>query len=384
MSQEYFRVRAYIDEAALRHNIRVIKEKIGPEVAWIGVVKSNAYGHGVENVVPILEEEGARFLAVACLDEALKLRSLGWQYPILILGYTDESEYREALKADVRLTIYRTDQALALNQAAETMGKQAPIHVKIETGMARIGFACTKEAAKKIAEIARLPYIQAEGLFTHFARADEVNKEQAEMQLSRFTSMVNYLEEEGCRIPLHHTANSAAIMEYPASHREYSYMGSKAMARAGIMLYGLYPSGEMSREDTELKPVLSLISHVIHVKEVPAGTPIGYGGTYVTEAPSRIATIPVGYGDGYPRRASNRGHVLIGGKVAPIRGRVCMDQMMVDVTEIPDVKPGDKVELIGPGLGADQLAEWADTISYEIVCQLTGRVPRVLQPSKQK
>ena len=380
-ASEYFRVRAYIDEKALRHNIRIVREKIGPQVLLAGVVKADAYGHGVQYVAPILEQEGADYFAVATIEEAVELRELGITHPILILGYTDPAQYTEALEHQIHITIYEEWQARTLSEAAVKQRKKGLAHIKLETGMQRIGFACSEESVQKIKNIMRLPQLSIDGIYTHFARADEADKSQARQQQSCYDTFLDCLEKEGVWIPLHHTANSAAIMEYRAAYETADLEKqpvSKKMARAGVMLYGLYPSAEMDICETSLKPVLSLISHVVHLKDVQTGTAIGYGGAYVTTRPSRIATIPVGYGDGYPRRLSNIGYVMIRGKKAPITGRVCMDQFMVDVTDIPQVQLGDEVTLIGEGVPAMRLAELTDTIHYELVCQLTKRVPRVL------
>lgn len=380
-ASEYFRVRAYIDEKALRHNMRIVREKIGSQVLLAGVVKADAYGHGVRLVAPILEQEGADYFAVATLEEAIELRELGITHPILILGYTDPEQYADALQHQIHITIYEQQQAKTFSEAAVRQRQQGLAHIKLETGMQRIGFECSEESLQKIKDIMKLPQLSIDGIYTHFARADEADKAQVKQQQDRYDTFLARLEKENIRIPLHHTANSAAIMEYPAAYQtdEAKKQGTnEKMARAGVMLYGLYPSEEMDISRTSLKPVLSLISHVVHLKEVPAGVPIGYGGTYITTRPSRIATIPVGYGDGYPRRLSNIGYVMIQGKKAPITGRVCMDQFMVDVTDIPQAQLGDEVTLIGEGVSAMHLAELTDTIHYELVCQLTKRVPRVL------
>lgn len=378
---EYFRVRAYIKEEALRHNIRVARDKIGPEVLLAGVVKADAYGHGAKEVARILEEEGADYLAVAIIEEGIKLRRQGIRLPILVLGYTDPSEYPAAIENQIHVTIYTKEQAEQLSNTAQRLQHTGLVHIKLETGMGRIGFASTPESAENIRQITQLPGLQVDGIFTHFARADEADKSMAKEQQKRYDAFLKQLEETGVQIPIHHIANSAAIMEYPQAHRshekllEYPY---QKMARAGIMLYGLYPSEEMDRKKTDLWPVLSLVSHIVHLKVVEKGTPIGYGGSYVAPSTRTIATIPVGYGDGYPRRLSNQGYVMIRGCKAPITGRICMDQFMVDVTDIEGVHLGDEAILIGPGVEAGVLAELTDTIHYELTCQLTERVPRVL------
>ncbi len=378
-NQEYFRVRAYIDEEALRHNIRTARQKIGADVLLLGTVKANGYGHGALTVAKILAEEGADYLSTAIIEEAVALRKAGIQLPILVLGYTDPSQYAQALRHQIHLTIFSESQAQALSKLAAAGGKTGLVHLKLDTGMGRIGFACCESSVDAIERISRLPGLSLEGIFTHFARADEIDKSEAGRQQQRYDDMLERLEKRGIKIPIHHTANSAAIMEYPAAHRLHTEKNSavKWMVRAGIMLYGLYPSQEMDQEQTRLKPVMSLVSHVVHLKEVDDGAPIGYGGTYVAQGCRRIATIPVGYADGYPRRLSGIGYVKIRNQRAPIAGRICMDQFMVDVTDIPGVSLGDEVVLIGEGVTAEEIADLTGTIHYELTCQLTDRVPRV-------
>ena len=383
--QEYFRVRAYIDEEALRHNIRVARQKIGPEVLLLGTVKANGYGHGALRTAQILQEEGADYISTAIIEEAVRLRQAGITLPILVLGYTDPSQYELALQNRIHLTIFSEAQAQSLSEKAAAGGNTGLVHLKLDTGMGRIGFGCCDASVDAIERIWQLPALSVDGIFTHFARADETDKSQAELQQQRYDDMMERLEARGICIPIQHTANSAAIMEYPAAHRQHiEKKNVRRMVRAGIMLYGLYPSEEMDREQTQLKPVLSLISHVVHIKEVEDGTPIGYGGTYVASGRRRIATVPVGYADGYPRRLSGIGYVRIRNQKAPIAGRICMDQFMVDVTEIPEVALGDEVVLIGEGVTADEIAALTGTIHYELTCQLTERVPRVNVPESGK
>ena len=379
MEEEYYRVRAYIDEGALRHNIRLIRSLIGEDVWMLGVVKSNAYGHGAANVAPILEEEGADYLAVAIVEEGEELRRMGCRLPILVLGYTDPSQYDRLLDNDLTATLFHEEDARLLSERALARGKKAKIHIKVETGMGRIGLPCTPEGVAEAVRIARLPGLEAEGAFTHFARSDERDKGPTACQLERYEAFLRQMEEAGVTIPLHHAANSAAIMEYPPARSYGAKKDYQWMVRAGIMLYGLYPSHEVDREALDLWPVLSLKSHVIHIKEVEDGTPIGYGGTYRAQGRRRIATVPVGYGDGYPRRFSAQGYVMINGCRAPLAGRVCMDQIRVDITGIEGVKRGCPVTLIGDGISAETIADSIGTIHYEILCQLSERVPKILQ-----
>ncbi len=377
--QEYFRVRAYIDEDALRHNIREVRRKIGPDVMLLGTVKANGYGHGALQTARILLEEGADYLSTAIIEEAVELRNAGIQAPILVLGYTDPSQYELALQQGIHVTIFSEEQAQILSKKAAAGEKAGLVHLKLDTGMGRIGFDVSEDSVDAIERIMKLPGLAVEGIFTHFARADEIDKKEVMRQQQRYDDMLGKLSERGIHIPIHHTANSAAIMEYPAAHRLHTAQnkGIRWMVRAGIMLYGLYPSEEMDRQQTNLKPVMSLLSHVVHLKEIEDGTPIGYGGAYVANGRRRIATIPVGYADGYPRRLSGIGYVKIRNQRVPIAGRICMDQFMVDVTDIPEVAIGDEVVLMGEDITADEIALLTETIHYELICQLTDRIPRV-------
>ncbi len=379
MEEKYYRVTAYISEKALRHNIRLIREKVGRDIWIMGVVKSNAYGHGVKNVVPILDEEGVDYFAVAIIEEGIELRELGTTRPILLLGYTDPSQYGRLLEYDLTATIFHEEDARLLSELALQRGKKARVHLKVETGMGRIGIPATETGVEEATRIAYMPGLEVEGAFTHYARSDEKDKSAVAAQYEKYMWFVDSLEERGIVFPIHHTANSAAIMECPkVSGPIASDQPHRRMVRAGIMLYGLYPSHEIEREGMDLWPVLSLRSHIIHIKEVEDGTPIGYGGTYIAKGKRKIATVPVGYGDGYPRRLSNQGWMVIDGQRAPIAGRVCMDQTMVDITEIENAYRGMPVTLIGDEFTAEEMADMIDTIHYEVVCQLSERVPKIL------
>ncbi len=369
----YYRVRAEIRLDALRTNIRNIRSKIGNETLLMAVIKSNAYGHGIEHVIPVMEEEKVDQYAVASVGEGVLVRKLT-NSPVLVLGYTDPDDYPEALSSHIDLTIFSLEQAQMLSEVCEKTGQTARIHIKIETGMERIGFEPGIVTAEFIRKISLLPGIEIAGFFSHFARSDEKDKIAARSQLQKMTSFLELVEKRGVKIPLMHIANSAGIMEFPESYKNLPY---PVMVRAGIMLYGLYPSEEMDKEAFELDPVMQLKSHIVYLKWVEKGTPIGYGGSYVTDRRMHIATIPIGYGDGYPRHLSNCGEVLIRGMKAPIRGRVCMDQLMVDVTVIPGVRLRDEVLLFGKDLLLEDVAAKAGTIHYEIICQLTDRVERI-------
>ena len=381
----YQRVWAEIDLGALVKNVRVIREKIGPDVRVMAVIKANAYGHSVEIIVPKLLQLGVDAFAVACPEEGVAVRKIireqrpedpDEKYMILVLGYTDEEEYGKALEYGIDLNIYDAVQGEKLSQNAARCGKIANVHIKLETGMNRVGFACSDESAASICHLAGLPGLKMRGVFTHFARCDEVSKENAEQQQIKFENMICKLKGMGVEFEVRHSANSASIIEYPRAFESKDPSKTEFIARAGIMLYGLYPSDEMDREETRLYPVMSVKTHVVHLKEIGPGEAVGYGGTYVTDKVRKVATVPIGYGDGYPRHLSNQGWMLVHGKIAPILGRVCMDQTMIDVTDIPETKLMDEVTVFGEGLLLEELAKVSGTIHYEILCQLTDRIIR--------
>ena len=371
--QHYDRVSAEINQSALAANIRNIRSKIGDKTRLMAVVKSNAYGHGIEHVIPCLCREGADAFAVASVGEGILVRALT-DKPILVLGYTDPLEYADALKNRIDLTIFGLEQALILSDIAQKEQLEAGVHIKVETGMERIGFEPNLVSCEMIRQISHLPGVSIHGFFTHFARSDEKDNSHAKAQMDRMMNFLAMVEKRGVPIPLVHMANSAAIMEFEESYESLPY---PVMVRAGIMLYGLYPSEEMDRSAFELHPVMTVKSHVVHLKWVEEGTPVGYGGTFVAPKKMKIATIPIGYGDGYPRHLSGKGEVVIRGQRAPITGRVCMDQLMVDVTDIEGVRIRDEVTVFGEDPSLDELAEKAGTIHYEIICQLTDRVRRI-------
>lgn len=368
-----FRYCANINLDALEHNIAEIRRLIGSDRKLCCVIKANAYGHGAVALAEFLEKQGVDYFAVACMDEALELRHCGIASPLLILGETWKDQYEDAVRENVTLTIFSYEDAKVLSETACASGRTAKIHIKLDTGMSRIGLNVSEASADTIAQISKLPGIELEGLFTHFACADMDGRRQTEIQISRYRQMEQWLEDRGVMIPVKHCANSAGIMEYKDVHMD--------MVRAGIIIYGLYPSDEISHETIDLEPVMSLKSHVTFVKTIPKGTPVSYGGTFVAEKDMRIATIPVGYADGYFRSLSNKGRVLIRGEYAPICGRVCMDQFMVDVTDISGVMPGDEVTLVGADgdryLSVEAVSEPAGSFNYEFVCEVSRRVPRV-------
>lgn len=355
---KYQRVYAGIDLGAIRHNLRTIKDRVGKKL--LVVIKANAYGHGAKRVAEATRDI-ADYFAVATIEEAIQLREDNIKNPILILGYVSPEYFSDLVKYDIEQTVFDYESAVLLAQAG---GKA---HIAIDTGMGRIGFPPTDESCEVIKRIASLDGIKLEGIFTHFATADEKDKTFAKKQFELFSDFLKKLEDNGVVIPTKHVANSAAIIDLPSF--------SLDMVRSGIITYGLKPSEDVG--DIDIIPALKLKTHVVNVKTVPAGTPISYGRTYVTESERVIATIPVGYADGYPRALSNKGRVVINGKYAPITGRVCMDQFMVDVTDIPFVKIGDEVRLIDEMITADEIARIEGTINYETLCKISDRVPRI-------
>lgn len=372
--KKYSRVMARIDLDAIAYNMEQMHRNIDAKTKMIGVVKTDGYGHGAIPVARMLEAyEYVWGFATATLDEAVLLRKSGIRKPILVLGCVFPDQFEEMLEHEIRMTVYQEEQMQELSDLAVQLDRQAYFHVKLETGMSRLGFAPTDDSVEAIRRIIDLPHMKAEGIFTHFAKADEADKTYTRQQLTIFHEMTSKLKERGVTFPYEHCSNSAGIIDVREANCD--------LVRAGIAIYGLYPSQEVSKKAVELKPALSLISHVEYVKTISAGTSVSYGGTFVAEKEMQIATIPVGYGDGYPRSLSNKAYVLIHGKKAPIIGRVCMDQFMVDVTGIDNVKFGDQAVLIGTDgeetITVDQLSELADRFNYEFVCDLGKRIPRV-------
>lgn len=369
----YLRCYAEISLEAIGHNIREVKKRLPEGVKLLGVVKANAYGHGAVPVASYLENQ-VDYFATATIEEAVELRENGISAPILILGYVSPSQYGDLVEYDITQTIDSYAQALALEKEAARQNRKAKAHLAVDTGMTRIGFQVTEHDADEAAKIADLPHIELEGMFTHFSCADQEDKTYCSMQMEKYDKMTALLAERGVTIPLRHICNSAGIMEFDDHRFE--------MVRSGIITYGIYPSEEVKKERLDLIPALSWKSHVIHVKEVGPGIGVSYGATYVTEKPmTRIATVSAGYADGYPRALSNQGCVLIHGKKAPIIGRICMDQMMVDVTDIPDVQMEDVVTLVGTDgdetITIEEIANPAARFDYEMLCDISSRVTRV-------
>ena len=368
-------LRCYVEMSleAIGENIREVKKRLPEGVKLLGVVKANAYGHGAVPVASYLENQ-VDYFATATIEEAVELRENGISAPILILGYVSPSQYGDLVEYDITQTIDSYAQALALEKEAARQNRKAKAHLAVDTGMTRIGFQVTEHDADEAAKIADLPHIELEGMFTHFSCADQEDKTYCSMQMEKYDKMTALLAERGVTIPLRHICNSAGIMEFDDHRFE--------MVRSGIITYGIYPSEEVKKERLDLIPALSWKSHVIHVKEVGPGIGVSYGATYVTEKPmTRIATVSAGYADGYPRALSNQGCVLIHGKKAPIIGRICMDQMMVDVTDIPDVQVEDVVTLVGTDgdetITIEEIANPAARFDYEMLCDISSRVTRV-------
>lgn len=366
---EYANSFVNIDLNAILGNLRAVRSRAGAKV--MAVVKADAYGHGAVPVAKCLEEE-SDFFGVSSVAEALELRRAQIQKPILILGHTPRETYPAVVENEIRVGIFSYEDAQALSQEATRQEKDACIHFVLDTGMSRIGFQPTAESADICKRIAQLPGIVAEGLFSHFATADEACQEKTEAQAERFEDFDKMLKQRGIEIPLRHLDNSAGLMNY-GSHYE--------MVRAGIVLYGLYPSDEVDPGLLQLTPAMSWHTKVSHVKTLEPGREIGYGGTFHVDKPMTVATVPVGYADGYRRSLSGKFYVLIGGEKAPILGRICMDQLMVDVTHISEVQPGDAVVLMGSQgnrhISAEELAQAASSFNYEQVCDVGRRATRV-------
>ena len=367
------RAYAAIDLDALHYNLKSISESLCPNTKICAVIKADAYGHGIHEMGKELQESAyVSYFATATIDEANALRAIGVTKPILILGACFESRIKETVEKEYRTHIYNYQLAKALSDEAVAQGKNAYIHIGIDTGMNRLGFLVSDNTVDEIEAVLKLPNLVLEGMFTHLAKADVGDQKFTIEQIERYNGIVKQLEDKGVVIPIHHCANSAGTMDLKLTHMD--------MVRTGIIMYGIRPS-DCVGQDFDLKSVLSLKSTIIHLKTVKKGERVSYGGTYILPEDQVIATIPIGYGDGYPRSLSNKGYVLINGKKAPIRGKICMDLMMVDVTGIPNVKEGTEVVLMGRSgkevLTAEELGELSGRFAYEFVCDLGKRIPRV-------
>lgn len=354
----------------LEYNINQIKSKVSENVKLCGIVKANAYGHGVEEIALNLIEQGFDYLAVAFIDEAVELRLCGIDHPILILGNTPKDTAEQVVEYNITASVYNIETAKMLSAEAVKQNKTAKIHIKIDTGMSRIGFVPTEQSIAEIISVSKLPNIYIEGIFTHFANSDADDETMTLKQFDKFMNVVSVLEKQGLVIPVKHCCNSAAIIKYPEMHLD--------MVRAGIILYGMYPSD--IEYDIDLKPLMNFKTSVINVKTMHPGETISYGATYTVEKPMKVATIAVGYADGYSRLLSNCGRVLVNGQFANILGRICMDQCMIDVTNVHNISIGDEVILFGAdeneNLPIEELAVKLGTINYELPCVINNRVPR--------
>ena len=370
----YSRTYVTVDLDAIAYNFESMRKNIREGTQMIAVIKADAYGHGAVTVGRFLETFPYIWgFATATAEEALELRDAGIQKPILVLGYVFEDHYEELIDREVRMPVFDLETAEKIADYAEQLHKKAKIHIALDTGMNRIGFKDTQKSAAVICKISQMESLQIEGMFTHFARADETDKIYADRQFRRYMDFHRQLQDWGVSIPVCHCSNSAGIIDMPYANLD--------VVRAGITIYGIYPSNEVQKEKVPLKPVMSWKSGVAFVKEVEAGEQISYGGTFVTPKKMKIATIPTGYADGYPRMLSGKASVLIHGKRAQILGRVCMDQFMADVTDIPDVSRGDEVTLLGRDqeeeITVEELSDLCGRFPYEFVCCVSKRVPRV-------
>lgn len=372
--KKFERVKAVVSLDAIAHNFAEMKKNIAEGTQIVAVIKADGYGHGAEAIARLIEDYDYIWgFAVATPEEALQLRTFGVKKPILILGIVFEEYYTEMIAKEIRLTVCTYEMAQELSEEAKRQGRNVHIHIGLDTGMSRIGFADRQESVAQIKKIKELPNVEIEGMFTHFARADETDRSPAMDQLKRYLNFAKLLEDAGVQIPMKHCSNSAGIIRIPEANLN--------AVRAGITIYGMYPSNEVERDNLKLIPAMELKSHIAYVKTLEPGAAISYGGTFTVKKEMRVATIPVGYADGYPRSLSNKGWVLIHGKKAPILGRVCMDQFMVDVTDIDNVCVGDRVTLFGKDgdscITIEEISAMAHSFNYEFVCDIGKRIPRV-------
>ncbi|MHB8962483.1 MAG: alanine racemase [Saccharofermentanales bacterium] len=365
---------AQVNLDSIAHNVKILRKIVQKNTEIMGVVKADAYGHGTKQVVPVLLENGVTRLAVSMLDEAIELRKNGVEVPVLILGFTDPRRAAEIIEHNVTQTVYSMDLARSLSQAGVQAGRDVRIHIKVDTGMGRVGFLSGFEAVKQISEIGKLKNIVIEGLYTHFSSADEADPDYTMQQFEKFMSICNELGRLGIQIPIKHVCNSAATIRYPFMHLD--------MVRTGILLYGMSPSPDVDAAALGFRTAMTLKANIVLIKRTEAGQPISYGRTFTTSRESVIATIPIGYADGYSRTLSNKAEVLINGKRYPVVGTVCMDTCMADITDSDTaVKTGDEVVLFGnsggESIGIDEIASMMGTINYEVTCLIGKRVPRV-------
>ncbi|MDY0236056.1 MAG: alanine racemase [Gudongella sp.] len=357
----------------LAHNFREIERIVKKDTVVMPVIKANAYGHGSVELAKLYKDIGAKRFAVSLLNEAIELRKAGIKEPILILNYTPNSQMVNVVEHDLIQSIYRFEDAVVLSEKAKEMGKNVKIHLKIDTGMGRLGFLPEDDSIEDILKIIELKNIEVEGIFTHFAKADEVDKTFTEIQYKRFQWVIEELDKKGVNILIKHVSNSAAIIDIP----EYNL----DIVRPGIILYGYYPSDEVIKERIDLKPAMTLKAVISNIKIVPKETGISYGHLFTTEKESKIATVPIGYADGYTRILTGKAEAYVGDRIVPIAGKICMDQLMLDITGLDDIKIGDEVVFFGVGNSdypqVDEVATKLGTVNYEIICMMGRRLPRV-------
>ena len=379
-----FLTTAVVDLGAIRTNLRALREVTNPEARVMAVVKANAYGHGGIHVSKTALSSGADWLGVAHIEEGRRLRDAGISAPILVFGYIPDQDLSDLIKYDLTATAFSLPFAKSISEVACRSGKTIRVHAKVDTGMGRLGFLPDANRTQEdtgrrlealnsdILKISKLPGLDLEGIYTHFANADGKDPDRSSAQFVLFLDLLERLDKSGLKIPIRHAANSGATINMPETHLD--------MVRTGISIYGLYPSKETDRSRIALTPAMTLKTRVVHLKKVPAGYPVSYGSTYTTNGPTLIGTVPIGYADGYRRAFSNRGQMLVQGRKAPVIGRVCMDFTLLDVGHIPEVSPGDEVVVIGKQgkslISADDLADALDTINYEIVTSVSDRIPR--------
>lgn len=369
------RVYAEVDLQSILKNVRSIAGHVGSHTKIMPVIKADGYGHGAARIARFLEAEPYVFgFGLATAEEAVSLRARGITKPMLVLGHVFSYANELMIQNDIRFTVFHRDTILQINDTAKRLCKKAKVHVKVDTGMNRIGIRPDDCGIDFLRDLFSCEFIEVEGIYTHFPRADEADPSYTEVQISTFSEFLHRIQKElSVDIPIKHCCNSAGIIGFPQGHMD--------MVRPGIILYGMYPSEDVEKNVLSLHPALRLCSHVTYVKQVHVGEPISYGGTYVADKEIIVATVPVGYGDGYPRELSGKGYVLIHGKKAPILGRICMDQLMVDVSEISDVKVEDKVVLVGDmdgtSITVEDIARLSGRFNYEFICGLNKRIPRV-------
>ncbi len=365
---------AEVDLDAIAHNMREIRKITNPNAQIMAVVKADAYGHGFMETARTLLENGADRLAVAVLQEGKQLRSRGIDVPVLILGASSAEDAEDLINFDITPNVFDYEFAKALSYEAEKKEKVTKIHIKLDTGMTRIGFVAddgdNKNIVDEIIKISKLPYIEIEGIFSHFSTSDEYDTSYTKMQFRRFMNVVDGLEKHGLHIPIKHICNSAGIMMYPEMHLD--------MVRPGVILYGMYPSDEVDKTRLKLIPAMTLKSRITLVKSVDEGRGVSYGKEYITDRTTKIATVPIGYADGYLRKIAQKGVMMVNGVKTPIIGRICMDQCMIDVTNVHNIDKGDEAVIFGKeDITIDSLAEWLETINYEVACVIGKRIPRI-------